>query len=85
MVLFVNFCFVFPPPPPPFLVVSFKSSAYISAPNLLPPTLTQVYLEFVVAKHVPPETAVRVYRRYLKTHAEKTEDYVAYLQVGDRW
>lgn len=42
-----------------------------------------LYLEFV-KKYPIPETAVRVYRRFLKLQPENTEDYVEYLISADR-
>lgn len=38
-----------------------------------------LYLKFVRKHHIP-ETAVRVYRRYLKLEPENTEDYIDYLK-----
>ncbi|XP_058970864.2 pre-mRNA-splicing factor SYF1-like isoform X1 [Pocillopora verrucosa] len=38
-----------------------------------------LYLKFVRKYHIP-ETAVRVYRRYLKLEPENTEDYIDYLK-----
>ena len=40
--------------------------------------LWPLYLQFVKSNDIP-ETAVRVYRRYLKLQPEEAEDYVAYL------
>ncbi|XP_023718112.1 pre-mRNA-splicing factor syf1 homolog isoform X2 [Cryptotermes secundus] len=37
-----------------------------------------LYLEFVKIHNIP-ETAVRVFRRYLKLYPEDTEDYIEYL------
>lgn len=42
-----------------------------------------LYLKFVKMHHIP-ETAVRVYRRFLKLSPEETEDYVDYLKSIDR-
>ncbi|XP_042907950.1 pre-mRNA-splicing factor syf1 homolog isoform X2 [Parasteatoda tepidariorum] len=42
-----------------------------------------LYLKFVTKK-APPETAVRVYRRYLKLCYEDTEDFIDYLAEIDR-
>ncbi|XP_078356563.1 pre-mRNA-splicing factor SYF1-like, partial [Oculina patagonica] len=38
-----------------------------------------LYLKFVRKYHIP-ETAVRVYRRYLKLEPQNTEDYIDYLK-----
>lgn len=42
-----------------------------------------LYLNFV-KKHDIPETAVRVFRRYLKLAPENAEEYVDYLNKSDR-
>ncbi|XP_034477474.1 pre-mRNA-splicing factor syf1 homolog isoform X2 [Drosophila innubila] len=42
-----------------------------------------LYLKFV-QRYEMPETALRVYRRYLKLFPEDAEEYVAYLQEADR-
>nr|DBA30121.1 TPA: hypothetical protein GDO54_006141 [Pyxicephalus adspersus] len=42
-----------------------------------------LYLKFVRA-HSLPETAVRVYRRYLKLSPENAEEYIKYLRSVDR-
>ncbi|XP_076360546.1 pre-mRNA-splicing factor SYF1 fand [Tachypleus tridentatus] len=42
-----------------------------------------LYLSFV-KKHEIPETAVRVYRRYLKLTPENTEEYIEYLRSQER-
>ncbi|KAM5170340.1 pre-mRNA-splicing factor SYF1 [Mantella aurantiaca] len=42
-----------------------------------------LYLKFVRA-HPLPETAVRVYRRYLKLSPENAEEYIEYLRSVDR-
>lgn len=42
-----------------------------------------LYLKFVTS-HDIPETAVRVFRRYLKLCPEDTEDYIEYLSEVDR-
>lgn len=42
-----------------------------------------LYLKFVCERNIP-ETAVRVYRRYLKLCPENTEDYIEYLKSIDR-
>ncbi|XP_013791269.1 pre-mRNA-splicing factor SYF1-like [Limulus polyphemus] len=42
-----------------------------------------LYLSFV-KKHEIPETAVRVYRRYLKLTPENTEEYIEYLRSQGR-
>jgi len=40
-----------------------------------------LYLKFV-QRYEMPETALRIYRRYLKLFPEDAEEYVAYLQVS---
>lgn len=45
--------------------------------------LWPLYLNFIKSNDIP-ETAVRVYRRYLKLHPEQAEDYVSYLLAADR-
>ena len=45
--------------------------------------LWPLYLEFV-KMHTIPETAVRVFRRFLKLQPENTEEYVDYLKSIDR-
>ncbi|XP_025918808.1 pre-mRNA-splicing factor SYF1-like [Apteryx rowi] len=42
-----------------------------------------LYLQFV-RRHPLPETAVRVYRRYLKLSPENAEEYIEYLRSIDR-
>ncbi|KAK2704962.1 pre-mRNA-splicing factor syf1 homolog isoform X2 [Artemia franciscana] len=42
-----------------------------------------LYLEFVKSHNIP-ETAVRVYRRYLKFSPQDAEDYVTYLKEAER-
>jgi len=39
----------------------------------------QLYLNFVRLPYVPEETAVRVYRRYLKLQSENAEEFIDYL------
>lgn len=39
----------------------------------------QLYLKFVRLPHIPAETAVRVYRRYLKLKSENSEEFIDYL------
>jgi len=39
----------------------------------------QLYLKFVRLPNVPVETAVRVYRRYLKLQSENAEEFIDYL------
>lgn len=42
-----------------------------------------VYLKFIKTYKIP-ETAVRVYRRYLKQYPEDSEEFITYLIVNDR-
>ncbi|KAJ9518397.1 hypothetical protein QJQ45_018420 [Haematococcus lacustris] len=44
-----------------------------------------LYLKFIRQDGVPAETAVRVYRRYLKLEPEHAEEYITYLKAKDRW
>lgn len=42
-----------------------------------------LYIEFIKSKHVPPETSVRIFKRYMKLKPEDGEDFLDYLvQVG---
>ncbi|KAK9815714.1 hypothetical protein WJX72_008451 [[Myrmecia] bisecta] len=45
----------------------------------------QLYLKFVMDPDMPAETAVRVYRRYLKLEPTHTEEYIAYLKNKGMW
>jgi len=43
----------------------------------------QLYLKFVRLSYIPEETAVRVYRRYLKLQSENVEEFIDYLiEIG---
>jgi len=44
-----------------------------------------LYLRFINQPGIPAETAVRVYRRYLKLEPSHAEEYVAYLKTKGRW
>lgn len=44
-----------------------------------------LYLRFVSQEGIPVETAVRVYRRYLKLEPSHAEEYVVYLVNKKRW
>jgi pre-mRNA-splicing factor SYF1 len=44
-----------------------------------------LYLRFISLPGVPVETAVRVYRRYLKLEPAHAEEYIAYLKMKGRW
>ena len=37
--------------------------------------------KFVMQPGIPPETAVKVYRRYLKIEPTHAEEYIAYLKI----
>uniref|UniRef100_A0A061S5R0 Pre-mRNA-splicing factor SYF1 n=1 Tax=Tetraselmis sp. GSL018 TaxID=582737 RepID=A0A061S5R0_9CHLO len=45
----------------------------------------QLYLTFIRGDSVPVETALRVYRRYLKLEPTHAEEYIAYLQSKELW
>lgn len=45
----------------------------------------QIYLEFIRQGGVPVETALRVYRRYLKLEPSHAEEFIAYLQAKGLW
>jgi pre-mRNA-splicing factor SYF1 len=59
----------------------------VSSAQALPITqhhrLWPMYLKFV-GQHNIPETAVRVWRRYLKLEAAEVEDYIDYLKRVNR-
>lgn len=42
------------------------------------------YLDFIKKEHIPIETAVRIYKRYLQLHPENAEDYIDYLHAKNR-
>lgn len=44
-----------------------------------------LYLRFIGQAGIPVETAVRVYRRYLKLEPTHAEEYIAYLKAAGRW
>lgn len=44
-----------------------------------------LYLRFVMQPDMPVETALRVYRRYLKLEPSHTEEYIAYLKAKGSW
>ena len=44
-----------------------------------------LYLRFISQPGIPAETAVRVYRRYLKLEPSHAEEYIAYLKMTGRW
>jgi len=41
------------------------------------------YLDFIKKSHVPTETAVRIYKRYIQLKPEDAEDYIDYLHSKD--
>lgn len=43
-----------------------------------------LYIEFIKRDHVPVETAVRVFRRYMQIKPEDAEDFIDYLHVKNR-
>lgn len=43
-----------------------------------------LYLEFIKKDHVPVETAVRVYKRYMQLQPEDSENFIDYLYVKNR-
>ncbi|KAG1676470.1 hypothetical protein FOA52_002290 [Chlamydomonas sp. UWO 241] len=45
----------------------------------------ELYLKFIRQQGMPTDTAVRVYRRYLKLEPAHAEEYIAYLKVKERW
>ncbi|GLC45042.1 hypothetical protein PLESTB_001462400 [Pleodorina starrii] len=45
----------------------------------------QLYLKFIHSSGIPVETAVRLYRRYLKLEPTHAEEYIAYLKAKGRW
>ena len=44
-----------------------------------------LYLRFISLPDIPVETAVRVYRRYLKLEPTHAEEYITYLKLKGRW
>jgi pre-mRNA-splicing factor SYF1 len=44
-----------------------------------------LYLRFITQPKIPVETAVRVYRRYLKLEPAHAEEYITYLKLNGRW
>jgi len=44
-----------------------------------------LYLRFIAQPGIPVETALRVYRRYLKLEPTHAEEYIAYLKAAERW
>ncbi|GAB4814261.1 hypothetical protein N2152v2_001307 [Parachlorella kessleri] len=44
-----------------------------------------LYLRFLMQPGIPVETAVRVYRRYLRLEPTHAEEYITYLKVKGRW
>jgi pre-mRNA-splicing factor SYF1 len=44
-----------------------------------------LYLKFICQSGIPPNTALRVYVRYLKLMPSQAEDYVAYLKSVGHW
>lgn len=45
----------------------------------------QLYLEFAKMEGVPPETSVRIYRRYIKLEPTHVEQFVDHLLHVERW
>ncbi|KAK9820644.1 hypothetical protein WJX81_004366 [Elliptochloris bilobata] len=45
----------------------------------------QLYLKFLMQPGVPAETALRVYRRYLRLEPLHAEEYIAYLKTKGKW
>ncbi|PSC72105.1 Pre-mRNA-splicing factor SYF1 [Micractinium conductrix] len=44
-----------------------------------------LYLRFIGQPGIPMETAVRVYRRYLKLEPTHSEEFIAYLKIKQLW
>ena len=44
-----------------------------------------MFQKFIRQPGLPVDSAIRVYRRYLKLEPTHAEEYVAYLKVKDRW
>lgn len=44
-----------------------------------------LYLRFIGQPGIPMETAVRVYRRYLKLEPTHAEEFIAYLRIKQLW
>jgi len=44
-----------------------------------------LYLKFISQPDIPVETAVRIYRRYLKLEPSHAEEYITYLKSKSRW
>ncbi|KAG7675051.1 hypothetical protein Ndes2526B_g07899 [Nannochloris sp. 'desiccata'] len=59
--------------------------ALISLPVTQHNRVWVLYLRFISLPGVPVETAVRVYRRYLKLEPAHAEEYIAYLKMKARW
>lgn len=53
------------------------SSSQLALPDLICAAVVQ---RFVMQPDMPVETALRVYRRYLKLEPSHTEEYIAYLK-----
>ncbi|CAK0786535.1 hypothetical protein CVIRNUC_009748 [Coccomyxa viridis] len=45
----------------------------------------QIYLKFLMQPGIPQDTAVRVYRRYLRLEPTHAEEYIAYLKSKEQW
>lgn len=44
-----------------------------------------LYLQFIGQPGIPVDTAMRVYRRYLKLEPSHAEEYIAYLKSNGKW
>lgn len=44
-----------------------------------------LYLKFLMQPGIPVETAVRVYRRYLRLEPTHAEEYITYLKIKGQW
>lgn len=43
-----------------------------------------LYLDFIKRDHIPVETAVRVFKRYIQMHPERSEIFIDYLYIKNR-
>lgn len=70
------------------LFVTRTRRAFDKALESLPVTqharIWPLYLDFIKKCHVPTETAVRVFKRYMQLRPEDAEDFIDYLHVKNR-